>query len=184
MAMNDTLGPGGLVPSALVFREFPQMYALSKMGGNSSTFQERSDIADTARQRMRTQMARLKEKRAFHHATPLSCARSYQPSEKILVWREKIVANRIAELSGLFEVAAFDSEKKTNSLSRRRGAAPSPIQCCLNEAVLHPRDPLSPLLRGFAPRTLTIQILRLCGLNSDDRSHCFTRWTRAVLRNE
>lgn len=61
---------------------------------------------------MGERMAELKLKRALHHAVPPSCDRSYQPGDKVLVWREKLIANRIGEWLGPFIVDSVDYIKK------------------------------------------------------------------------
>lgn len=111
-AMNDTLGPEGLVPSALVFGEFPQIGARSEIRSDRSTVKNRAAIADLARKNMSEKMAELKVKRALHHAVPPACDRSYQPGDKVLVWREELVANRIGEWVGPFEIEFVEYDKK------------------------------------------------------------------------
>lgn len=46
--MNDTLGPEGLMPSALVFEEFPQLSNNSEPRPARLTLGERADLATTA----------------------------------------------------------------------------------------------------------------------------------------
>ena len=111
-AMNDTLGPEGLVPSALVFGEFPPVHTNSESNVPRATLQERAAMASTARREMEKCMAELRLKRALHHAVPPAADRVYQAGDKALVWREKLLANRIGEWIGPFVVVAADDERK------------------------------------------------------------------------
>lgn len=99
-AVNDTLGPEGLVPSALVFGEFPQVGTRSEVREEMPSLKKRATLADLARREMGERMAELRLKRALHHAVPPACDRSYQPGDKVLVWREKLIADRIGEWLG------------------------------------------------------------------------------------
>ena len=57
-------------------------------------------------------MAGMKVKRAFKHQTPGSTDKFYQPGDKVLVWKEKVVDSRIGEWLCSFEVLAVDEGKK------------------------------------------------------------------------
>lgn len=83
-AMNDTLGPEGLVPSALVFGEFPQINTRSEPRADRSTLR-RAEVANLARPEISERMAELRLKRGLHHAVPPSRDRIYQPGDKVLV---------------------------------------------------------------------------------------------------
>lgn len=111
-AMNDTLGPEGLVPSSLVFGEYPQVFTNSENQGQRATLDERSALATAARKEVESIMADMKIKRALHHAVPPAADQAYQPGDKVLVWREKQVSNRIGEWLGPFPVMASDESKK------------------------------------------------------------------------
>ena len=111
-SMNDTLGPEGLVPSALMFGEYPQAYAKSEIKGERFTLSGRAELATTARKEMELQMAKLRVKRALSYAAPPAADRSYQPGDRVLVWRENVVNNRIGEWMGPFTVMATDERKK------------------------------------------------------------------------
>lgn len=111
-AMNDTLGPNGVVPSALVFGEHPQVFTRSETTPPRATLDERSKLAFEARQEMEQHMARVRTDRALRHAVPPAADQNFQQGDKVLVWREKIVNNRIGEWLGPFEVEGWDIEKK------------------------------------------------------------------------
>ena len=53
-----------------------------------------------------------KIKRSLQLQTPYATDRPYQPGDSVLVWREKIVNNRIDEFIGLFIVFVFDPQSK------------------------------------------------------------------------
>lgn len=46
--------------------------------------------------------------------------RYYQPGDKVLVWRENVLINRIGELMGQFTVLVIDSTKKLAYFKRRK----------------------------------------------------------------
>lgn len=111
-SMNDTLGLEGLVPSALMFGEFPQVVRSATSPSPRSTLASSAQVAIAARKEMTQHMAKLRVKRALHHRVPSAADRSYSPGDKVLVWREKQVNNRIGEWLGPFSVLATDDQKK------------------------------------------------------------------------
>ena len=64
--MNDTLGPEGLVPSALVFGESPKVYTKSETPDERAVPAIRAKLAHTARSQMAKHMAELRVKRALN----------------------------------------------------------------------------------------------------------------------
>lgn len=110
-SMNDTLGLEGLVPSALVFGEYPQVHTRSEVPKVRVTHEERAALATTARKEMEKHMAQLGIKCALRHAKPPASMRFYQPGDKVLVWKEKQVQNRIGEWLGPFLVVSCDEPK-------------------------------------------------------------------------
>ena len=111
-SMNDTPGPEGLVPSALVFGEFSKVYTRSETPAQRPTLEDRAAIALCVRKEMERIMAEMRIRRALKHKIPAAADTSYQPGDKVLVWSEKIVESRIVEWLGPFEVLASDEEKK------------------------------------------------------------------------
>ena len=111
-ALNDTLGPEGLVPSALVFGEFPPMFTNSESPAQRETLQDRASVAQSARKEMEKIMADMRVRRALHHRVPSAADRFYQPGDKVLVWREKVVNHRIGEWLGPFTVMSNDELRK------------------------------------------------------------------------
>ena len=111
-AMNDSLGPEGLVPSALVFGEFPRVRTPSEPTSERPTLSQRSQIAQQARREMNRIMAEQRLKRALHHSVPPASDRSYEPGDKVLVWRKKQIAQRMGEWLGPFKVVSTDYAKK------------------------------------------------------------------------
>lgn len=111
-ATNDTLGPEGLLPLALVFGEYPRTRTDSKPNPVHATVQSRADLATAAWKEIEYKMTKLRVHRAMAHAVPLAAARDYQPGDKFLVWCEKQVSNHISGWLGAFEVTGVDYEKK------------------------------------------------------------------------
>ena len=75
--MNDTVGPHGLVPPALVFGEFLSLR--SHLGANihRHSLAERANIAQKARKLMSKHMAAAKIKTALNKRTPTAADRTY-----------------------------------------------------------------------------------------------------------
>ena len=107
-ALNDTLDPEGLVPSALVFGEFPPMFTKSESPAQRATLQDRASVAQSARKEMEKIMAEMRVRRALHHRVPSAADRFYQPGDKVLVWMERVVNHRIREWLGPFTVMSTD----------------------------------------------------------------------------
>ena len=107
-AINDKLGPEGLVPSALVFGEFLPVFTKSEAPAARLTLKESASVAQSARKEMGKIMAEMRVRRALHHRTPSAADRFYQPGDQVIVWRDKIVNHRIGEWLGPFTVLATD----------------------------------------------------------------------------
>ena len=95
--MNDNFGPEGLVPSALVFGEFACLRSFSGSVITRPSLAERSLAAQDARRAIGKHLAQVRIKRALRFQTLQASDLTYQPGDKVLVWREKLVVNRIGE---------------------------------------------------------------------------------------
>lgn len=84
-AMNDTLRPEGVVSSALVFGEHPQVRTASECFVPSANLRERVKVATLARKDMGKQMAALRVGRTLRHAVPPSSDRTYESEDQVLV---------------------------------------------------------------------------------------------------
>ena len=111
-AMNDTLGPEGIVPSALVFGEYPPLRSAGDSVVPRPDLATRASVASQARADMSKIMARLRIQRALRHNVPPAASVSYQPGDKVLVWRERLIAQRIGEWKGPYEVISVEDDKK------------------------------------------------------------------------
>ena len=111
-AMNDTLGPEGIVPSSLVFGEFPSLRSFVGPAVPRPTLAERAEAAQEARQLMAKHLAQVRINRALKHNTPVATDRVFQPGDKVLLWREKVVENRIGEWVGPYTVKSFDENSR------------------------------------------------------------------------
>ena len=107
-AMNNTLGPEGVVPSVLVFGEFPSLRMIHEPPTPKSAVFDRARVANAARKEIEHHMARLRLQRALRHRVPRSADASFQPGDMVLVWREKRINNRIGEWVGPYSVATAD----------------------------------------------------------------------------
>ena len=110
--MNETPGPNGVVPSTLVFGEHPPVFTRSENPKRRPTLDERAKIAFKARNEMEQHMGKLRIDRALRHAVPPAADVTYERNDKVLVWREKQVNNRIGEWVGPYPVDDWDPDKK------------------------------------------------------------------------
>ena len=150
--MNDTLGPEGLVPSALVFGEFPPVYTRSETPALRATILERAEIAHTARREMEKHMARLRINRALQRRTPAAADRSYKPGDHVLVWREKLVESRIGEWIGPFEVIGADESKKLVYVQDSKIGAARPFNIAQVKRYLPPETLANHVIDEIADR--------------------------------
>ena len=111
-AVNDTLGPEGIVPSALVFGEFPSLHSFLGPMVPRPTLAERAFAAQEARRHMSKHMAAIKIERSLKHRTPSAANSTYQAGDKVFVWGEKIVENRFGEWLGPYTVTSYDHRAK------------------------------------------------------------------------
>ena len=92
----------------MVFGEYPALILSGVERSTKGTIENRSKIAETAGKEMERHMATLKLKRALKHNVPPAADVPFDVGEKVLVWREKIVNNRIGEWVEPFTVESFD----------------------------------------------------------------------------
>lgn len=148
-AMNDTLGPEGLVPSALVFGEFPRVFTKSETPSERLTLKERASIAQSARKEMGKIMAEMRVRRGLHHRIPSAADRFYQPGDNVLVWRENIVNHRIGEWLGPFTVLATDESKKLVYVQDAKIGAARPFNAVQVKRYLTPETTSVNLAHSF-----------------------------------
>ena len=80
-AMNNTLGPDGIVPSALVFGEFPSLRSFEVPRIPKATLADRAHIANFARKVMSEELANSKITRALRHNVPNASDRTFEPGD-------------------------------------------------------------------------------------------------------
>ena len=111
-ALNDTLEPDGIVPSALVFGEFPSPYTVSATRHLRALLESRAEVANMARREMEKGLATARVKRGLRHAVPQAENNTLEVGHEVLVWREGMVENRIGEWIGPFRIHAVDQKRK------------------------------------------------------------------------
>ena len=111
-AMNDILEPERTVPSALVFCEFPSLRSASGPVLPRPTLEERAEAALQARRFMSEHLAQAKVKRALQRNPTPSTDQTYEPSDEVIVWREKQVEQRIVEWTGPCNLVTYDVPSK------------------------------------------------------------------------
>ena len=84
-AINDTMGPEGLVPSLLVFGCIPRFPAVSSKVPEQK---ERMNALISARQEMATITAELRVTKALRSKVPRNADLVIFPGQRVLVWRE------------------------------------------------------------------------------------------------
>jgi len=110
--MNDTLGPEGIVPSLLVFGEYPPAFTTSENPRSRAPAHLRAKMANEARVEMAKHMGKARVARALKHAVPPSADNPLKAGDQVLVWKEKVVNNRIGEWLGPYTVDNYIDEKK------------------------------------------------------------------------
>lgn len=110
--INDTLGPESLGPSLLVFGEYPQSFTKSEASPGRPPADMRAKIAHQARIEMSKEMSKVRLSRALKYAVPPSTDDLPQVGDKVLVWRENIVNNKIGEWLGPYIVDNYGSDRK------------------------------------------------------------------------
>ena len=88
-SMTDTLGPEVIVPSALVFGEYPSTKTLSEAADPCASLESRARVATTARKHMEQEMAKLKVQRALRNWIPRATNYVLEVGRLVLPWREK-----------------------------------------------------------------------------------------------
>lgn len=99
-AMKHTLGPEGIVPSALVFGEFQQIRATGDAVITRPDLAARASAATQDLAEIDKHMARLRLQRALRQNAPPAAKVSYQADDQFLIWRERLIAQRIGEWKG------------------------------------------------------------------------------------
>ena len=139
-AMNDTLGPEGTVPSAPAFGEFPSLRSFTSSLVPRPTLAERAQAALKARRYMSQHLVETKVWRALKHNIPPATDRSYHPEDKVLVWREKVIENRIGEWTGPYTVVSHDATTKIVLVQKDAKAQPERYNVAQVEPFLSPQD--------------------------------------------
>lgn len=111
-AKNDTLRLEGVISPALKFGKYPQLRVPGIENLPRADLAEQSKIADEARREMAKQMANIRLDRALQHKVPEYAQISYKLGDRVVVWRERVYANRIGERFGPFEVASCKNSQK------------------------------------------------------------------------
>ncbi len=90
-AMNDTMGPNGLVPSLLVFGVLPRFPAVST---NLPNQEDRMKALEIARSEMEAFVAEARVRTALNSNIPATATTVFHPGQEVLVYREKAKPNQ------------------------------------------------------------------------------------------
>lgn len=140
--MEDTLGPEGLDPSAVLFRDFSKVCNAGDATIARVTLATRADVAHNAPQEMENMVERLRLRRALRHDVPPAAYESYQPGHEILVWRENILANRIGEWMGPNVSYALIMRRRSTTAAQGRENRNGSICPRSSHTSIQPRPPL------------------------------------------
>lgn len=102
-AINDTIEPEGLVPSALSFGEYLKL----QMDVNwkvRASLSERAEVANKSRDKTTHHIAKRLVQRALRHQVLPAAHREFQIGNKVLVWKESLMANKIEKRVGPFQI--------------------------------------------------------------------------------
>ena len=111
-AINDTRGPHGFVPSALVFGNYPPVRGYSEPPNRHPSLEDRAAVANTARKSFEKYVAEDRVQRALAHRPPAATNVTLEPGQEVLTWRERVVAGRIGEWTGPHIVDRIDHSRK------------------------------------------------------------------------
>lgn len=110
--MNDTIGPNGLVPSALVFGKYPSTRIFDDPIQERPNLSSRSELSLLAQPKMSRIIAKLRVNRGLRHTLSPSVDTYFEPGDQFSVWREKQISIRIGDCMEPFTVQYFDPVKK------------------------------------------------------------------------
>ena len=85
-------------------------------------------------------MAKMRVARGLRHSVPLAINNAYDPGDKVLVWREKIVNHRIGEWPGPFTVLGMDASKKHVYIQDVKVGAAHPLNVAQVKRYIVPMD--------------------------------------------
>ena len=146
-AMNDLLVLAGIVPSALVFGEFPSLCSISGHVLPRPSLAERAEAAQQARSHMANHLARAMVRRALHHNPLPATDQMYRPGDEVLVWREKRVENRIGEWLKPYTVVAVDSSQKMIAVQKEIGMALERYNVAQMKTFIQPKEVATSFLK-------------------------------------
>ena len=139
-SIDGTLGPEGIVPSALVFEDFTSLRSLCGPVVPRSSPSERAEAAQQSRRYTSQHLVKVKFKRAVHHNITPASDRVYQPGDEVLLWREKQVEIRMREWISPYTVVRTDSCVKIVVVQKEAGSALERFNTTQVKLFLRPED--------------------------------------------
>ncbi len=94
------------------FGEYPQAYTPSDMMPNRANVDTSAKLTQDARFEMGNRKTKIRISRALYHQMPHASDEAYSPVDQVVLWREKVVNNRIVERQGPYPVESLDPETK------------------------------------------------------------------------
>ena len=149
-ARNDTLGPEGIVTSSLVFGESPSLRSFNGPVLPRATLADRALETQNARRLMSIHLAESRVKPALRHHTPQAADIVYQPGDKALVWREKLIESRIGEWVGPYIVRSYDAAARIVLVQKESGASHERFNAVQVKSFLEPAASANHYLKSVA----------------------------------
>lgn len=111
-AMNDTLGPEGLLPSSLFFCELTRVCTRFEIPKSRESLGERAKMVHTARIEMDIIIAKMRTARALKNDVLAAADMVFDPEYQVLVSYEKDINRRLGECLGPFIVLNMNQDMK------------------------------------------------------------------------
>lgn len=123
-SMNETLGPGEFVLSALVSGVYPSTQIFKEPRDPSPTLHERAKFTNMIRLETNKQMVTLRVSRAFQHNVPPATDIIHHVGDQVLMFCEKQVNNRIEDRLSPPIVKGADLDRKLVYVELKEGESP------------------------------------------------------------
>lgn len=122
--MKDRLKPEILIPSSLLFGEYPKVFTPSETPRLRPTTEKIVSMRNPDHSLIQFHKSKSSVTRAPSRIVPTSADTHYHPGAKFLVWRESVVRNRIGEWMGLLTELNMDFTKKLTYIRDVKSVSP------------------------------------------------------------
>lgn len=102
IAINDTFGPEGLMPSSFIFEMYPATDEIGEQRQPWIFLQQWAQLANAVRLKMYKRMASVRVDRALHHNISQASDVSSEDDSQVYMFREKQPNTRIGKVKTVF----------------------------------------------------------------------------------